>query len=1204
MLPKGAAATREGYVPVAKKNKVNGKKRKSTINTHKNIIRGIVGDARAFIPFSRKRSEYVESQRVKSSRLEGKVTEKLLAAREELHPSQYEDYLTWMHKQTATLAPSINRSTPTFSALSNLRPSNVMSLASELTWIGSRINSNRFQIQNFLKLRDELDKRFWSGNLLELNRCMENIRDKTGDSQWLIEVQIALEQFFNGLEGQKKVLAQIREETPPGFLQFMAHRISLRNENAVTIQRYSSNLESWLSGKDLEVGLADYLKFKLARFTPESVASISHILRIEQSSSDVDLYETFVALVIQISQNRGLKSTLELMIKAWKDMGVKDYRLENLTNVTIEQSADIKPVYKSDTTVSDNFLMGRFADAISECRRKVKAGSVEALDIYVIAHCYALKKNRTIGLSHESRLPWRFFAGVVSDVISKSKKYNESCLDLIKNLTNLQLLPTCNGLLQLSLAEMVPFARNINDGVCKASLHSTQTHPLEMLASNKLLAQRAHAIFNRQLGDTSVKFAFDILDSSSKSQNQEVYAVFCKLYRGALASDSKAILSAIQAILNEQLFSPAWLRVRLIKVEALLDSGAISEAITTIADLVCEHDHLDSLLPVDKIIKRHSKWAEFRQYGADISLSILIDKRLKLNYSDSLASLRRAAVDNFLKLNGVSIPSQLSIDSSKFDRFKLIYFFNNLCVASVLDMCEGLEGSRAIDEERRRVLSLLSKLDPENASEYQDEILSITSSMRIREGIKVVDGSRIHVDEDGISRWAKTELQESLNRYQSLVKAGIGVAENFDVVLRDVLSSNQVSKSYLEIPKNEADELLIDIVRSLRDRFLFDTAFGLNSFLSKRVRHNSISGFIRAAAYNESLVTQKASGDYKSNRYWLEKFSYLDAEQLDAVSACLEQFSKNFDDLTLYLRNEIIQIRSVDCANGLIELPIIPSMFHILRSALQDGYSIDGFLSTCYVAFWIMIEPSLSLVRSQLKRRYKFEFTALFDKLKLDVLDMTGRDNQLLEFNSSVTSAATETSILIDRAADWFNKRQGELSKITYTINEVVDISVGSALSRHQIMDLEINKDLGEDFILRADSLNAIADIMLVVIGNIHEHSKSEPSPWLNISTIYDEGRRLKLRCESSIGPGVKNERSEKILDEIRSDIQSGKYLEKISKEGRSGIFKVASIVNVEDEGRLEFGFLDSQSFFIDVDMPVMIESMRVDEQSLEDAMT
>ena len=1079
-----------------------------------------------------------------------------------------------------------------------------MSFASELTWIGYRINANRLQIQSFLKLRNELDKKFWRGNLLELNRHMADIRAKTGDSQWLVEIRIAIEQFFNGLEGQKKVLAEIREETPPGFLQFMAHRISLRNENAVTIQRYSSNLDNWLASRELEAGLADYLKFKLARYTPANVVSIGHILRIEQSSSDIDLYETFVSLVIKISQSAELETTLKLMVKAWKDMEVKDYRLEKISQMLNPQAADANTFCQSDTTVSNSFLMGRFADAVKECRRKVKDGSVDALDIYFVAHCYALETTRRTELPNDSRVPWHFFANTIANLISKSKKYNESCLDIVKSLTNLQLLPTCNGLLQLASAEMTPFARNINDGVWKASLHSTQTHPLEMMASNNFLAQRAHSIFKDKENDLSVKFVRDILDSPSKLQDREVYADFYDLYRGALANDPKGILTAIKGILNEKSFLSAWLRVRLIKVEALLNSGATSEAISTIADLVCENDHLDSLLPVDKIIKRYSKWGEFRQYGADISLSILIDKRLKLNYSDSLASLRRAAVDNFLKFNAVSTPSQLSIEPDKFDRLKLIYFFKNLCVASVLDMCEGLEGSRAIDEERRRVLSLLSKLDPKNASEYQDEILSITSSMRIREGIKVVDGSRIHVDEDGISRWAKTELQESLNRYQSLVKAGIGVAENFEVVLRDVLSNSQASKSYLEIPKNEADELLIDVVRSLRDRFLFDTAFGLNSFLSKRVRHNSISGYIRAAAYNENLVTQKASGDYKSNSYWLEKFSYLEVEQLEAVSSCLEQFSKSFDDLTLYLRNEIIQIRSVDRIDGLIELPILPSMFHILRSAVQDGYSMDAFLSTCYEAFWIMIEPSLSLVRSQLKRRYKFDFNALFEKLKLDVVDITGRDNQLAEFNSSVTSASTETSILIDRAADWFNKRQGELSKITYTINEVVDISVGSALSRHQIMDLEIKKDLGEDFILRADSLNAIADIMLVVIGNIHEHSKSEPSPWLNISTVYDEGRRLKLRCESSIGIGVKNERSEKTLEEIRSDIRSGKYLEKISEEGRSGFFKVASIANVEDEGRLQFGFVDDQSFFVDVDMPVTIESMRVDEQSLEDAMT
>lgn len=1188
---------------MGKKSNSSAKKRKATINTHKNIIRGIVGDARAFIPFTRKTSGYVESQKVKSSRLEGKVTEKLLFAREELHPSQYEDYLTWMHKQTSTLAPSINRSTPTFSALSNLRPSNTMSFASELTWITSRIHANKRQIQSFLNLRDELDQKFWSGNLAELNSCMRSIRAKTGDSQWLVEVRIAVEQFFNGLEGQKKVLAEVREETPPGFLQFMAHRISLRNENAVTIQRYSSNLDAWLASKDLEIGLADYLKFKLARNVPTNLVSVGHILRIEQSSSDIDLYETFVSLAIQVRQDSTLKTTSALMMKAWSEMEVNDYRLEKIARTLSLEPEDVG-IKKSDTEISGYLLAGRFADAIKECSRKVKNCSVEALDIYIVAHCYALNHKRGIESSSLRSKPWRFYANTLSEIISKSKNYNESCLDFIKDLTNLQLLPTCNGLLQLALAEMSPFVRNINDGVWKASIYSKQYHPFELLSSNNVVAQRAISLFKSDPLDSSVRFALGILDSSPELQVEESYRAFFDLYHSALGSDSSALLAAIQVILDDDKFSAAWLRVRLIKVEVLLNSGSISEAISTIADLVCENDHLDSLLPVDKIVKRYSKWAEFRQYGADISLSILIDKRLKLSYSDSLASLRRAAVDNFLKLNSVSTPSQLTVDGDKFEQSKLVYFFKNLCVASVLDMCDGLQGSRAIDEERRKVLSLLSKLDPDNASEYQDEILSITSSMRIREGIKVVDGSRIHVDEDGISRWAKTELQESLNRYQSLVKAGIGVAENFDVVLRDVLSTNQISKSYLEIPKNEADELLIEVVRLLRDRFLFDTAFGLNSFLSKRVRHNSISGFIRAAAYNESLVTQKASGDYKLNSYWLQKFSHLESDQLLLVSSCFERFSKSFDDLTLYLRNEIIQIRSVERIEGLIELPILPSMFHILRSSVQEGYSMEAFLVTCYESFWIMIEPSLSLVRSQLKRRYKSDFTALFEKLKLDVLDIVGRDNQLAEFNSSVISAATETSILIDRAADWFNKRQGELSRITYTMNEVVDISVGSALSRHQITDLEIVKELGEDFILRADSLNAIADIMLVVIGNIHEHSKSEPSPWLNIKTVYDEGRRLKLRCESSIGVGVKNDRSEKVLEEIRSDIRSGKYLEKISKEGRSGFFKIASIVNVEDQGKLEFGFVDGESFFIDVDMPATIDSVILSEESLGDVTT
>src|SRR5262249_47735305 len=156
---------------------------------------------------------------------------------------------------------------------------------------------------------------------------------------------------------------------------------------------------------------------------------------------------------------------------------------------------------------------------------------------------------------------------------------------------------------------------------------------------------------------------------------------------------------------------------------------------------------------------------------------------------------------------------------AEFPKAELIYFLDQICVSSVLDMLPVFKSSQELDEERATICAALVQLDPKNADKYQDEILQLTHRKVVESGLKLVDSSRIYVDTDGITRWARRELEESFFRYKSLVEAGVGVGETIEELFKKLFKKDSLD-DYLILPSSEADELLIHFVFDLQDRFL------------------------------------------------------------------------------------------------------------------------------------------------------------------------------------------------------------------------------------------------------------------------------------------------------------------------------------------------------------------------------------------------
>ncbi|MBD9573696.1 hypothetical protein IB260_00095 [Pseudomonas sp. PDM23] len=1172
------------------------------VNQAKAKLRGVIAAARNATTYNVRGSHSYDFSLRKSSFAQS-LNVNLLLARQELPFNDYNEFLGWADSQQDKLLPqSFKEVKPTLSSLSFTRETKEISLISEAFWLSHRLQRASETISEFLKYKRKIEENFWSGNLQELYKLFDELATQLGQSVWLVEARLSVEQAFKGLESQKKILEEIKREAGRGFIRFLSHRISMRNEMAVTTQRFALNLNSYIASRStLKPDAAKYLRFKLCHEVPVNESDICSIIRFQQNHSIIDCYEGLVSIVQELVGVDESKDLLRILYGALLRVGVHDERIAKLEMLYGHRQPGIENV--CNVSPAGMLLTGRNKSSIKAAAREFRTSSPkDVFQIYIAAEAISYSHKQQVTKRIKEKRPEHDYIRFLADVIEKNSNSARSYDFLEKTLRNFQIFPSCKAFLDIVRRTYDPLSFKSEKGKLYFLLNNSKFSPFDAPLGSVI-----ESLLYRGNDDLThaVRSFIDIRRSGAVGNSAlPAIAVASAKVTGAFQrSDHKLLVDA----LNEQRISDDYQliesRFSSVEVDALISLGEIRSAIRIFGEAIASGKSYADLLPFSALISKSTRWADLRQYSDEIALPIILHQIYKYDPNNGLATLRRTAVDSFLRSNDLERPSSLSEHLNRFGEENVVFFMRNLCAPAILDMCKCLEGTKAVDEERLRILGVLSELDPEGAELYESEILTLSSSLRIREGLKVVDGSRIHVDIEGISRWAHAELQESLSRYRGLVEAGVGIADDLDDVIKDFMLQSG-PKAYLDAPKSEADDIVVSMLWQLRERFLFDKPHGLNSYLSKRVRHNSIAGYLRGALDKDSLITQIFGGKYRENVHWREILSnhgYSTTEVAVALGL-LRDFGSKFDALTSHLKDALLHIKRPEYPHGLIDLPLLPALIYVARSALQSSkYDLGSWIEVSMAMFWLRLEPSLFRVREALSKDYKSKVVILFDNLRAELVTQLGRDRQCYELNTALNDASIELQNLIDRAADWFNKRQGELSKYAYTLTEVVDISVQSALTRHRSCKIEIEKEVIQTIELRADALVVIADILLVVIGNISDHSGCRESAKLKIFARMDEEHDLiNFRFESLAGPEAYNEKSLELIEATRADIKSGEYLEKMAQDRRSGLFKVASIVQPEAGGRIEFGFDSPSCFILDLDLALRVESIDLNPYASE----
>ena len=216
---------------------------------------------------------------------------------------------------------------------------------------------------------------------------------------------------------------------------------------------------------------------------------------------------------------------------------------------------------------------------------------------------------------------------------------------------------------------------------------------------------------------------------------------------------------------------------------------------------------------------------------------------------------------------GINYPHELLEIQNQFDIDQLIYFLKHIAKQEIYYSSYMFETQDELDNERIEICLALAKIDSDNAKEYRDEISEISRNLLIRQGIKQIDESKIYVDVKGVRESLEKDLRESFSRSLNLLNLSLDQIKKLDDTTDNVIvpyygkvrSSNKIefSEENIKITSYSRFKQFIEMFHKIRDKFIASNEFGIDTYLSMRIRHGTLLGETRSVYENYQLITKK-----------------------------------------------------------------------------------------------------------------------------------------------------------------------------------------------------------------------------------------------------------------------------------------------------------------------------------------------------------
>jgi hypothetical protein len=1028
-------------------------------------------------------------------------------------------------------------------------------LKSELEWAFQQLIRHKDLLSEFRKNVAALSWAFFANDVDTIQKLLDLIAAASGESCWLIEARLAILQSTQGLESQRRYASQVAKHVGPTLLNPILYFVGQRNEELVSMQRFTSRVATALMEWGLPAEIDTYLRYKLVGLIRPNAATLSTLISVSATGSIVDLYETLVDVFSYL-----------IITESVADMGTATIVRRCLTSLTpLIRDSRLQQLLR---LLDCQFTLDKQPSTTCALRRIVTAAR-SAISV----------EPNTPSDSLEGRIVKNVAAIFHRDATSEA-----SAQDLLKFSLNHGFLVETVFLHTIASGFRSDSGRAYRNAARSFAIHDdrppnsdrtadypalsaeTMSHPLASLYRSPD-GSSAHYEIEAHIEKRHLNEATELVNLVS--ENEDPFDRHqCVRYRYYIARAEDRWWDAMSSAVNERIDHPGF------RTELLLSD-----------------------------ILKGRKWQHLRQYERDGRLAIGIFMAIaeESDGSDSdLPAMLIQAMKRILAAHGVESFSLLEADSLGLSKQQFIFFLRNVCVDSYLVGNPAITTSRALAQERILIGRCLLSLDPINVNAYGEEVRELTYRLELQEGVDTFDRSRVFVNLDGIRRWARRSMREDFLRFQSLVDADSANLTALVDALAKLRGNSPLPPALLQELASESDKVLVDILRRLRDQYLSSPEDGLDVFLSLRIRHGSLSGHLRGPLEEASLLTlrDEASGAYKPNQYWAERLS-LASDTEAQMHAAFSHFSLTIDSAIHHLLRDIIQLRSKDAPDGAFEIILTSPIVNFFKAQITTETNFEEFLSLALDSFAIFLGPCLIYIKKALQQSFKGIVDAAVERLRRDLAECFPRITSA-NLATAIGNASTNIAIAIDRVTEWFSPDPLRDSARVYSVETLVQMGIHITRRAHQYFEpaVDLSVEAGLPGFQMATGAMVVLDVVYTLLDNVARHSGFPNGAKVKLRVSMPDDNHLVFEMHNEVRKGVRTSLLEDRLERLRGVMKTGGFTSSTASEGGSGLIKLKRIGSTFVEGSrtdLRFGFAGDTTFEVRVAIPTRIETIGKD---------
>lgn len=1096
------------------------KKRKSSANSNLAEVKNIVRGAL---------SKLKEKSKPNATRLplameqaaKIQIDRAIARARRTLKGGQLKSFEDWLVEQLAEQSHMSEKVGSNLSAI-GIFPAELKAraLVEELRFACKKIRSNKRRISDFAGKAVDVGRKIFLGQYEEAKDALDEVVSAEGSSYWAVETDLAASYAVGGVEEMKKRAKEV-SASMEGIGKFYAHYFGVRNEPSQVASRFRANLRKKIDDSNLSAELKAYSKFRLYGEIEKDTTFLAGILACEGITSVVDLIFTTLKVSRFILSNKSAFSQ-NVLLEAEECINELAFFCEHLglSNVFSSGREGGEPTSR---------LMSIASRAVAMSTRPIDSWFEEKDEIAFIVR------------------------GVASRLSTRADGLHAEELDRLT--LNVGWLPDCIEIGDVSAVPSLP----------------------------EVILQYGKSEGIRVVMPLSILEAIDVVISNIFSGHfcgadevREILRAMREVEQGEIDAAGALVMASSQ---RNPVVSDA---MRVVFAVCFNEIGMQSDCVAICSEAGIENENVIPMLPLMSLFQG-AKWASLKDMVGSIDLPISLDHFLRVNEERKIRTYKRYAVEELMKSFGVRAISEFpkALSSAGVDLIKVEYFVAHICDPVTLELIPGVGGSRKVKVLRSSILRELAAMHTPREAAYLREAEEVEEALRVDEGIQDLDESKIYVDERAVLNSVNKELAADFQRYLKLVESGVGTADELPELIKHFSS---ISMKSFQIPKNDADDLLFQIIFSISEAFLQDPASGLDIVIGRRIRHGTISSELRGVLERYELIGQRprAGADYEPSGSIERRFHQLDEKKRKIVYSAFSRFSESIDQLVALLRDEYFHITSKKKPRGVFDVTINAMLLSLARSIAQTCQTIDQFSRECIALFWYVLslraEVARPKVEAEIKKTLQASFSRLMEELKaLGVLDAA--------FMAHIQHASDELQRRASAIAGWIKVPKVGVEGKAYGLEHAVDVALAVVVGQKPAFKPIIQKEVPEHLMLDLHGFSLVEDALYIAIVNVYEHSGKKVDNNVDIKISFDEqSSLLRFSITNDVANSARTADRVARLDETRNDIQRRAYSERARRDRESGLCKLAALVMQHDKTEISFGFVGDK-FKLDFDL-------------------